>query len=171
MNHQKPSWVVNDIGMVIESRKTEKGPREVLALKQIRMLSSAAAGFLAFRILEKEINRMDINRLINQLHEKQTYEANDKRECVRLHYPPLKRPKLQVKEKEMDVLDISEKGIKILKDKQAKFNECIIGTLTLLSGKLLDLAGKIVWESDSFVGLLTTRIPKSVIVGEILALV
>lgn len=114
---------------------------------------------------------MNITRLIEQLHGKKTYDAGDKREFVRLQYPPIKRPKLKVKEHEMDVLDISEKGIKILKEKQEKLNECIIGTLTLLSGKLLDLGGKIVWERDSFVGLVTTRIPKSVIVGEILTLV
>ncbi len=114
---------------------------------------------------------MGIDQLIEKLHEQKTQAAEDKREYVRLNYPAMRRPKLQVKGYEMDVIDISEKGIKILKNKQAKFNECVIGTIALLSGKLLDLAGKIVWERDSFVGLLTTRIPKSVIVGEILALV
>jgi hypothetical protein len=130
-----------------------------------------SAGINSAGLMEKEITKMAIHRLLEQLPEKQTYKAVNKREYVRLHYPPLKRPKLQIKGQEIDVIDISEKGVKILKDNKAKFNECLIGTLALLSGKFLDLAGKIIWEGDSFAGVLTTRIPKSVIVGEILTLV
>jgi len=142
-----------------------------MAIRQNCAGSGVATKNLGYRMMEKETKGMGINQLIEQLHEHQAYKAEDKREYVRLNYPSTRRPKLQVKGYEMDVIDISEKGIKILKSRQAKFNECVIGTIALLSGKLLDLAGKIVWERDSYVGLLTTRIPKSVIVGEILALV
>lgn len=110
---------------------------------------------------------MLIRKLLERLRGKDTYEDTEKRSHVRLVYPSLKRPKLRIKENELDVIDISEKGVKFIKDKQQTLSECVHGTTVLLSGKSIDIAGKIVWESDNEVGLLIAQIKESVIIDEI----
>lgn len=110
---------------------------------------------------------MLIRKLLERLKGKDKYEHTEKREHARLVYPSLKRPKLKIKENELDVIDISEKGVKFVKDKQQTIGECVHGTTVLLSGKSVEIAGKIVWESDNEVGLLIAQIKESVIIDEI----
>lgn len=110
---------------------------------------------------------MLIRKLLKRLRGKDRYEDTEKRSYARLVYPSLRRPKLKIKADEMDVIDISEKGIKFIKDKQQTVSECVHGTTVLLSGKSIDIAGKIVWESDDEVGLLIAQIKESVIIDEI----
>ena len=112
---------------------------------------------------------MGIKKLLKRLRGKDKYEASEKRQYARLVYPSMKRPKLKIREDEMDVIDISEKGIKFRNDKQAIIAECVHGTTLLLCGKSIDIAGKIVWEHDSKVGLLITQIKESLIIEEIRA--
>ena len=110
---------------------------------------------------------MLIRKLLERLRGKDTYEDTEKRACVRLVYPSMKRPKLKIKEDEMDVIDLSETGVKFIKDKQQTLSECVHGTTKLLSGKSIDIAGKIVWESDNEIGLLIAQIKESVIIDEL----
>ena len=110
---------------------------------------------------------MLIRKLLERLRGKDTYEDTEKRASVRLVYPSMKRPKLKIKEDEMDVIDLSETGVKFIKDKQQPLSECVHGTTKLLSGKSIDIAGKIVWESDNEIGLLIAQINESVIIDEI----
>jgi len=110
---------------------------------------------------------MLIRKLLERLRGKDKYEETEKREHARLIYPSMRRPKLKIKADEMDVIDISEKGIKFIKGKQQTLSECVHGSTVLLSGKSIEVAGKIVWESDNEVGLLIAQIKESVIIDEI----
>lgn len=110
---------------------------------------------------------MLIRKLLERLRGKDTYKDTEKRAYARLVYPSMRRPKLKIKENAMDVIDISEKGVKFKKDKHQILGECVHGTTELLSGKSIDIAGKIVWESDNEVGLLVAQITESVIINEI----
>jgi len=110
---------------------------------------------------------MGIKELLARLRGTDKSEAPEKREYARLVYPSMMRPKLKVSENEMDVIDISEKGIKFRKAEHQKIAECINGTAVLLSGKSIVISGKIVWEHDNEIGLLTTQIKESIIIEEI----
>jgi len=110
---------------------------------------------------------MLIRKLLERLRGKDKYEETEKREHARLIYPSMRRPKLKIKADEMDVIDISEKGIKFIKGKQQTLSECVHGSTVLLSGKSIEVAGKIVWESDNEAGLLIAQIKESVIIDEI----
>lgn len=110
---------------------------------------------------------MGIKQLLERLRGKDKYQAPEKRQYARLVYPSVRRPKFKVKDDEMEVVDISEKGIKFRKDKHQKIGDCVYGTTDLLSGKSIDISGKIVWERNENVGVLTTQIKESVIVDEI----
>lgn len=112
---------------------------------------------------------MNLRKLLEQLQGKNKYPDKEKGKYVRLVYPVFRRPVFKVKEQEMQVIDISEKGIKISRDKQGKIPECVYGTSTLLSGRTIDIAGKIVWQTENEVGLLVARISQAVIAGEIRA--
>jgi len=110
---------------------------------------------------------MLIRKLLERLRGRDTYEDTEKRAYARLVYPSMRRPKLKIKADKMDVIDISEKGVKFIKDKQQTLGECVHGTTELLSGKSIDISGKIVWESNNEVGLLIAQIKESVIIDEI----
>ena len=110
---------------------------------------------------------MLIQKLLERLKGKDKYEHTEKRAYARLVYPSLRRPTLKIKDNELEVIDISEKGVKFIKDKHQTLSECVHGTTMLLSGKSIDIAGKIVWESENEVGLLVAQIKESVIIDEI----
>lgn len=110
---------------------------------------------------------MLLKKLLERLPRKDKQIAEERRKFARLVYSSNKRPKLKVRGQEMEVIDISEKGLKILKGQQTKIGDCVHGTTELLSGKSLDITGKIVWEHGNEVGLLITKIPESIIVEEI----
>ena len=61
----------------------------------------------------------------------------------------------------------SEGGMKLLNYMQRKLGRQIFGTVVLLSGKSMDISGKIEWQYNNEFGLLITRIPRSVIIEEI----
>ena len=113
---------------------------------------------------------MVIKRLLKQLMGKDTYAVPETREYTRLVYPSMQRPKLKVREHEMEIIYISEKGIKFFKDEQTKIGRCVHGTAVLLSGKSIDITGKIIWQHENGVGLLAKRILPSIIIEEIQAL-
>ncbi len=92
--------------------------------------------------------------------------ASEQREFIRLLYPPTKRPKFKFGEHELEVIDISESGLKLLNDKEIKLGQLISGEIVLLSGKSINLTGEITWEHSNEVGLLITLIPRSIILEE-----
>jgi hypothetical protein len=109
---------------------------------------------------------MLVKRFVEQFYGEDEYNTVERRAFARLVYPSRNRPKFKVNKQELDVIDISEKGIKFQKDKQTEIDECVHGTVELLNGKSIDVTGIIVWESEDEVGLLITKIPKTVILEE-----
>ena len=114
---------------------------------------------------------MDYKKLLTRWQEKDTYGGSEKREFARLAYPSSQRPTLKVKEHELEVFDISEWGLKFLNYMQIKFGKKISGTVKLLSGKSIDINGKIVWQHNNKIGLIITPISETIIIDEIKILV
>ena len=110
---------------------------------------------------------MVFKKLLKRWQGKDKYDGPEKRNFVRLVYPSSKRPTFKIKEHELEVIDISEEGLKLLNPMQKGFGEKVYGTIALLSGKSIDITGKIVWQAEGTFGLLTTRIPRSTIIEEI----
>jgi len=77
---------------------------------------------------------------------------------------------LKVQEHELEVLNISEQGVKILNQKQTKLSKNVSGNVVFSSGKSIELIGKIAWQFENELGLFVTQIPRSVIVEEVRAL-
>jgi len=110
---------------------------------------------------------MALKKLLKRWQGKNKYYGPEKRNFARLAYPSSKRPILKIKEHELEVIDISEEGLKILNPMQRDCGGKVHGTIALLSGKSSDITGKIVWQAEGIFGLLTTRIPHSTIIEEI----
>ena len=117
---------------------------------------------------------MVLERLLKLWREKSKIglpkDGVDRRKFIRIVYPPAKRPRLKVKEHELEVLDISEEGMRILNYRQIKIGGKIFGTVFFSSGKSKELTGKIVWQHENELGLFATQIPRSVILEEVRAL-
>lgn len=94
----------------------------------------------------------------------------EKRKSIRLTYPPVRRPMLKVQEHELEVLNISEQGVKILNQKQIKLSKNVSGNVVFQSGNSIELIGKIVWKFENELGMLVTQIPRAVIIEEVRAL-
>lgn len=94
----------------------------------------------------------------------------DRRKFIRIVYPPSTRPRLKVKEHELEVLDISEEGMRILNYRQIKIRGKIFGTVFFSSGKSKELTGKIVWQHENEIGLFITHISRSTLLDEVRAL-
>jgi len=110
---------------------------------------------------------MVFKKLLKRWQGKDKYDGSEKRKFARLVYPSSKRPAFKIKKHELEVIDISEEGLKLLNPMQRVFGEKVYGTIALLSGESMDISGKIVWQAEGAFGLLTTRIPKSTIIEEI----
>ena len=91
----------------------------------------------------------------------------EKRDFVRLVYPPDRRPVLTVGEHSFEVLNICETGLKFRNHMEDPFGQQVFGKVTFLSGGSIDIDGKIRWESGREIGLLVTRIPTFVVKQEI----
>ena len=93
-------------------------------------------------------------------------DAQRKREYIRLEYPPAKRPILKFGENELEIIDISEKGLKLLNDKQFDLSRSIHGKVVLLSGMSIYVDGEVAWSLNNEVGMLMALIPSSIIAEE-----
>ena len=82
------------------------------------------------------------------------YGDSEKRTYIRITYRPENRPKLKIGETDIDVVDISESGIRIVKHKKIKLDKRIHGTMTLLCGESVAIDGDMVWEKNGEFGLL-----------------
>lgn len=113
---------------------------------------------------------MSINELIARLERFQgrdQYVGQDKRKYVRLLYPPQKRPVLKVGNYKVEVVDISEGGMKIFNYMQHKFDPNIQGVVVFLSGISYEINGKVVWQFKNEIGLFSNRIPLFIIEEEV----
>ena len=110
-----------------------------------------------------------VNELIlrlERLQGKGPYGKPEKRKIVRLLYPPEKRPLLKVGNHKVEVVDISEVGMRIFNYMQHEFDPDIKGMIQFQSGVTYNLAGKIVWQFKNELGMLFNRIPLLIIEEE-----
>jgi len=97
-------------------------------------------------------------------------EKQDKRAFIRLEYPPGKRPKFIVGENEMEVINISERGLKFVNDQQIPMGKFINGTIVLSNKTLIKLKGTVVWSEGNTAGVLISGVIPQDIMEEQLAL-
>ena len=79
--------------------------------------------------------------------ENKGHDGPERREHTRIVYKPSQRPSLEVENHELEIVDISEGGVRIIIDPNIiLFYEPLTqGTLNLLGGDRIDIEGEIVW--------------------------
>ena len=88
------------------------------------------------------------------------YGGIERRRYFRLTYPPDAGPTFKVRTHELEVLEVSEKGLRFLNDKEVKLAEWVRGTIRFHDGELLDLEGRTVRKQGDEIALnLVTPIP------------
>jgi hypothetical protein len=92
--------------------------------------------------------------------------TSTRREFARLEYPTAVRPRLKYGENELEIIDISEKGIKLSNEAQIDLGRVIHGEAILLSGRSVHVDGEVAWSLNNEVGLLMALIPGSIIAEE-----
>lgn len=114
---------------------------------------------------------MAVDKLLKRWQEKTRKriikKGADKRKHIRLVYPPEKRPRLRIKDHWLEVLNISEKGLKILNQDNVRLGMNVFGTVLFSSKKSYDVTGKIIWQHKKEIGVLVSKIPESVILEEV----
>lgn len=89
-----------------------------------------------------------------------------KREFPRIVYPPTNRPSLKYGDHELEIIDISEKGLKLSNEGQVDLGRLIHGEVILLNGRSIHVDGEVAWSLNNEVGLLMALIPSSIIAEE-----
>ena len=117
-----------------------------------------------------DMDTKELMERFERLQGKGKYDGPEKRKFARLIYPPQKRPMLKYRNYKLEILDISERGMKILNYKQHEIDQNIQGTVKLLSGMSIDVVGKLAWQYKNELGLFTTQIPRNIIEEERYAL-
>ena len=113
---------------------------------------------------------MSLNELILRLERFQgrdPYAGAERREYVRLLFPPQKRPVLKIGKYQVEVVDISEKGMKLFNYMQHKFEPNIQGVIIFPSGASYEVKGDIAWQYKKELGLILNPIPRFIIEGEV----
>ena len=95
-------------------------------------------------------------------------ERREKRGYYRIEYPASMRPTLKIRKHEFEVIDISEKGVRFLFDKNIKFGRWVNGDVSFYDGEAIGVEGKIVWKDEENIGMFLTikSIPYSKILSE-----
>jgi hypothetical protein len=95
------------------------------------------------------------------------YKGIERRKNPRIEYFNIERPRLKIGKHKFEVLDISQRGLKFLNDKEVNLSEHISGKLTFLCGESIDIEGSLIWEQDDDFGLyLKNLIPSDMIQKE-----
>lgn len=113
---------------------------------------------------------MSIREMIVRLERFQgrdQYVGHEKRKYVRLSYPPQKRPVLKVGNYKVEVVDISEGGMKLFNYMQHKLGPKLQGMVEFPSGISYEVKGEVVWQFKTEIGLLSNRIPRFIIEEEV----
>jgi hypothetical protein len=99
--------------------------------------------------------------------EKENFKGPERRSCNRIIYNPKERPRLKIDAHFLEVVDISEKGLRLINDKNIELDVKIQGTLTFLSGESVDIEGSIIWQEGNTLGLqFKDLIPSEIIYKE-----
>ena len=87
------------------------------------------------------------------MKKKKKYEDTERRKYLRIKYLNIEKPKLKIGKNKFEVLDISQRGLKFLNDKEIILSEYISGKLAFLYGESIAIEGSLVWEQDDDFGL------------------
>jgi hypothetical protein len=109
---------------------------------------------------------LEIIERLERFQGKDKHGGPERRKFLRLVYPPSKRPTLKIKNIELEVVDISENGMKLFNYMQHKFDHKIRGTVIFPSGISIEINGEIAWQYKNEIGLFSTRIPRLIIEEE-----
>jgi len=93
-------------------------------------------------------------------------EVSERREFERLEYPDTERPLLKCGEHEFQIINISERGLKLFNEKKIELNPVINGEVILLSGRSIIVNGEIQWSLSNEFGMLLDPIPAYIITEE-----
>ena len=96
--------------------------------------------------------------------------GREKRAFIRLEYPPDKRPKFIIGNDEMEVINISERGLKFVNDPEIPMGKFINGTIVLSKTISIKIKGTIVWSEGNAAGVLISGVIPQNIMEEQLAL-
>ncbi|MEW6671861.1 MAG: PilZ domain-containing protein [Thermodesulfobacteriota bacterium] len=95
------------------------------------------------------------------------YEGSEKREYPRVSYPVADKPRLKIGKKKYEVIDISQRGLRFLKNEKGMLPQHVNGKLTLLCGESFSIEGSLIWEQDDdFALYLKNIIPETLIQKE-----
>ena len=72
----------------------------------------------------------------------------ERRSYTRKEYKLEERPRLKIGNIEFEVIDISEKGLKIINKKKINIEGWISGTLTFLDNRLIEIDGIVVRKQN-----------------------
>ena len=89
------------------------------------------------------------------------YDGSERRTFFRISYRFEHRPKLKIGKHEFEVADISEGGMRLVRNKTIGLNQKVRGTITFLCGESVDVEGNTVWEETSELGLLLDPFPRN----------
>lgn len=90
---------------------------------------------------------------MKNMKKKKNYEDTERREFQRITYSNIEGPRLKIGKHKFEVLDISQRGLRFLNDKEVIFSEYITGELTFLCGESVSIEGLVIWEQDDDFGL------------------
>jgi len=110
---------------------------------------------------------MVLKNILGRRKDRKKTHGPEKRNFVRLVYPPDKRPILTVDENSFEVLNICETGLKFLNHMEKDFGKQVFGKVIFQNGGSITINGKIRWEGGREIGLLVTKIPAFIIKQEI----
>ena len=100
---------------------------------------------------------------------KKKCEGMERRKDFRISYLNVEKPRLKIEMHKFDILDISQRGLKFINDKEIILSEYISGKLIFLCGESVVIEGSLVWEQDDDFGLyLKNLIPSDMIQKETL---
>jgi hypothetical protein len=80
-------------------------------------------------------------------------ETTEKRKYPRLKFDTEKMPVLKVGDKEYEIENISQGGIRLLKSKTIVFEDIVDGEVIFPDGEIIKIEGGIAWEHEDVVGL------------------
>ena len=79
------------------------------------------------------------------------YDGPDRRNYFRhnLIYSPKKRAKLKIENDEYEVLDLSQVGLRFIKESDTRLENLIRGILTFSNGEIKSIEGEIIWKKEN----------------------
>ena len=114
---------------------------------------------------------MSFATLLRHWQGEDRYRNAERRACARLVYPPGRRPFLRIGEHRLEVLNVSECGLKFLNPDRVRFGRQAYGSIDFLCGRSVEFRGTIVWTHGNEIGVFATGIPLEIISDDIRILI